>query len=93
MLYGVVSQYNIVTLSFISFSIFICAVYSIWLYNKIIFGLPNYNFISLTRDLTKNEFMLFVPIILGTTLLGIYPKLFLDIFIFNIYYYFNYLIY
>lgn len=90
-LYGVVAQKNIMTVFFISFSIFICTIYSIWMYNKIIFGLPHYNYISSIKDITKLEFMIMVPIILGVLLLGIYPKIFLDIFLFNIYYYFNFI--
>jgi NADH:ubiquinone oxidoreductase subunit 4 (subunit M) len=63
------------------------------MYNKVIFGLPHYNYITSLKDITKLEFMILFPIILGTIILGIYPKLFLDIFLFNIYYYFNFIIY
>ena len=91
-IFGIISQKNIILIAFISFAIFICAAYSIWLYNKIIFGIPNYNFTKYCTDITKIEFFIIFPIIIGTLLIGIYPKLFLDIFSNNIYYYFNFII-
>lgn len=91
-IYGSIVQHNILVLIFISISIFVCTIYSIWMYNKIIFGLPNYKNVFFIKDITKLEFMLFVPIMFGVLILGVYPKLFLDIFTCNIYYYFNFII-
>jgi proton-translocating NADH-quinone oxidoreductase chain M len=92
-IYGLLAQQRVITLLFVSISIFICTVYSILLYNKLIFGLPNYNNINYIKDIQKLEFMILLPITLCVLIIGIYPKLFIDIFIFNIYYYFNFLVF
>jgi len=91
-IFGVVSQNHIIIISLISFAIFICAAYSVWLYNKIIFALPKYNYMHYLKDISKIEFFLILPILVGTILMGVYPKIFTDIFSNNIYYYFNFII-
>ena len=54
------------------------AVYSIWLYNRLIFGKVNLQSFILFKDLTRREFNLFFPLIFFTFLFGIYPSLILN---------------
>lgn len=63
----------------ISISIFLCSFYSLFAYNRITFGLPNR--LRIFNDLTIIEFSILFPIILFMFLLGIYPKIFIDILI------------
>jgi NADH-ubiquinone oxidoreductase chain 4 len=71
------------------------AIYSIWLYNRLIFGeIKSYNFFNNNRvlflnkwlikfaDLTKREFMLILPFLLLNFFLGVYPNI-----VFNISYF------
>nr|QWK44888.1 NADH dehydrogenase subunit 4 [Saccharina subsessilis] len=46
--------------------------YSLWLFNRIAYG--NIKMVGL--DLSFREFMIFLPLILGTLFMGIYPNLF-----------------
>ena len=52
--------------------------YSIWLYNRVIFGNFKPHYISNFADLNRREFFLFLPFVLGVFWMGIYPEVFLD---------------
>lgn len=62
------------------------AGYSIWLCNRILFGpMPEHNlekadvlYISSYKDITRREFYIFLPLILLTLWMGIYPDPFLE---------------
>lgn len=60
-----------------SFGIILSATYSIWLYNRIVFGQLSEN-LNPSTDLTRREFMLLLPLLISTVLLGIYPNVVLD---------------
>jgi proton-translocating NADH-quinone oxidoreductase chain M len=57
-------------------------VYSLWLFNRIVYGNlkkdENSYHLSYFYDLNRREFYVFLPLILGTLVMGIYPKIFLD---------------
>ena len=53
------------------------AAYSIWLYNRVAFGALT-NYIVAFNDINKREMMIFVPFIILTLLMGIYPNIFID---------------
>jgi len=53
------------------------AAYSIWLYNRVAFGALT-NYIVAFNDVNKRELMIFVPFIILTLLMGIYPNIFID---------------
>jgi len=62
-----------------SSSIVFSAAYTIYLYNRIAFGGTASAFFKISLpDLTKREFMLLLPLILLTVVLGIYPSIVLD---------------
>jgi len=54
------------------------AIYSMWLYNRVIFGPVSEN-IKYYCDLNRREFFVFVPLIFLIFYMGIYPNSFLDV--------------
>jgi NADH-quinone oxidoreductase subunit M len=60
----------------ISMSIFFCAFYSLFMYNRVVFGMSNR--IIIYRDMTVLEFAVIAPLIVIMLYTGIYPKPFID---------------
>jgi NADH-ubiquinone oxidoreductase chain 4 len=54
------------------------AAYSLWLYNRVVFGNFKPNFINKFSDLNRREVFIFIPFILGVIWMGIYPEIFLE---------------
>lgn len=54
------------------------AGYSLWLYNRVAFGNLKTDFIKEFSDVNRREFAIFVPLIILTLLMGIYPEIFLE---------------
>lgn len=52
--------------------------YSLWLFNRISYGNLKTQYISSYLDISKKEFFIFVPLIIGTLVMGLYPSIFLD---------------
>ena len=52
--------------------------YSLWLFNRISYGNLKTQYILYFVDLNKREFYIFLPFILGTFVMGVYPNIFLD---------------
>ena len=52
--------------------------YSLWLFNRIAYGNLKVQYINQFLDINKREFLTFVPLILGTFVMGLYPVVFLD---------------
>ena len=73
-----VFKLNTIACFFASTSMVLGAVYSIWLYNRLIFGKSNLNSLKLFTDLTRREFHLFLPLLICTLIFGIYPSLILN---------------
>lgn len=76
---GIFFKKNIYCLIISSLGIFIGTIYSIWLYNKIHFGLLNVNRTTTVTDITFSELMIFIPLILHILWVGVYPESFLSI--------------
>lgn len=53
------------------------ACYSIWLYNRISFGSFT-KYIKYTTDINRREFIVLIPLLLITVILGIFPNIILD---------------
>jgi proton-translocating NADH-quinone oxidoreductase chain M len=70
-------QSNTLVTVLASTGIILGAAYSIWLYNRVSFGTLT-NYISNFNDVNKREMMIFVPFIILTLLMGIYPNIFID---------------
>jgi len=52
--------------------------YSIWLYNRVVFGSLKPVYISVCADVNRREFWLFVPFVLAIVWMGVYPDVFLE---------------
>jgi len=53
--------------------------YSIWLYNRVVFGGFKTHYIAHFADLNRREFFLFLPFVCAIFWMGIYPEVFLDL--------------
>tara|TARA_B100000902_G_scaffold241893_1_gene229087 strand:- start:210 stop:560 length:351 start_codon:yes stop_codon:yes gene_type:complete len=58
---------------FATTGVVLAATYSLWLYRKIIFGQLIKDDLKDILDLSSREIIIFVPLILLTILIGIYP--------------------
>ncbi len=54
------------------------AAYMLWLYRKIIFGELTKNSLKAILDMNRREVAVFLPLVLLTLWMGIYPNSFLD---------------
>jgi proton-translocating NADH-quinone oxidoreductase chain M len=67
------------TITFLgAFGIIIGSAYSLWLFNRIAFGNLKTQYTKQFLDLNPREFFVFLPLILGTFAVGIYPNIFLS---------------
>ena len=58
--------------------IVLSAVYSIWVYNRVVFGTLKTNYIYKYVDLTPSEFIIFTVLGIFTLVLGVYAQPILD---------------
>ena len=54
------------------------AAYALWLCNRIIYGLAKPYLITAFSDLTRKEFFMFIPFVIGILWIGLLPQCFLD---------------
>jgi NADH-quinone oxidoreductase subunit M len=78
-LLSAIEHFNIDCIVAISISIFLCSFYSLYLYNRIVFGIPLRMRVS--YDLTVLEFSTLLPIVFFLFMIGTYPKPFVDVII------------
>jgi len=52
--------------------------YSLWLFNRIAYGNLKTQYLNSFVDIGKREFLVFLPLLIGTLVMGIYPNIFLD---------------
>lgn len=53
--------------------------YSLWLFNRIVYGNLKIQYLTHFQDLTIREFFVFLPLLVGTFAMGIYPEIFLEV--------------
>lgn len=70
-------QQNPVVAVLASSGIVLSAAYSIWLYNRMAFGSWS-PYLSYTTDLSRREYMILLPLLFMTVLLGVFPNIVLD---------------
>ncbi len=70
---GLFLSFNYYALIFTLVGVFICTVYSLWLYNKLVFMIPKYQYIKYYNDLSFLECCLLFVILFFVLWLGIYP--------------------
>jgi NADH-quinone oxidoreductase subunit M len=58
--------------------------YSLWLYNRIVFGNLKIQFLVLFTDTNKREFVCVLPLLVCTLLFGLFPSIFLKFIHFNV---------
>jgi proton-translocating NADH-quinone oxidoreductase chain M len=54
------------------------ACYSLWLFNRISYGNLKTQYFSYYSDISKREFFIFLPLLIGTLVMGLYPEIFLE---------------
>lgn len=52
--------------------------YSLWLFNRISYGNLKIQYLKSYIDINKREAFIFLPLILGTIIIGLYPEIFLN---------------
>lgn len=52
--------------------------YSLWLFNRIAYGNLKSQYIMYFKDINKREFLVLLPLMIGTLVMGIYPDIFLN---------------
>nr|YP_009092461.1 NADH dehydrogenase subunit 4 [Gloeochaete wittrockiana]AIM52047.1 NADH dehydrogenase subunit 4 [Gloeochaete wittrockiana] len=72
-----VYQINTSASIFSTLGVIFGAAYSLWLYNRVIFGTLKVSYTSTFFDINRREFFVFVPLILLTLWMGVYPESFL----------------
>jgi NADH-ubiquinone oxidoreductase chain 4 len=58
--------------------VILSGAYSLWLLNRIAFGNMKVQYYEKFLDLNKREFICFLPLLIGTLLLGISPNIVLN---------------
>ena len=75
------------TITFLgALGVIIGAAYSLWLFNRIAFGNLKTQYTQKFLDISFREFLLFLPLIIGTLVIGIYPNIFLNFIHFSVHY-------
>ena len=76
---------NIVAAVFGALGVILCGAYSLWLYNRLIFGNLKISYTTRFKDLNLREFSILIPLLLLVFLMGVYPSFFLDTIHFSVY--------
>ena len=58
--------------------VILCGAYSLWLYNRIIFGNLKVTFVTMFKDVKYNEFLILMPLMLLVLFMGVYPSFFAE---------------
>jgi NADH:ubiquinone oxidoreductase subunit 4 (subunit M) len=56
--------------------VILCGSYSLWLYNRVVFGNYKMNYLLRIQDLSEREFMVLLPIAVYIFVMGLYPSIF-----------------
>ena len=71
-------EYSFVVGAFASLGMVLSGGYSMYLYNRVCFGVPS-KYLSFSRDLTRREIFSLLPLVFLTYLLGVFPSIITDI--------------
>nr|QIA60303.1 NADH dehydrogenase subunit 4 [Herbertus dicranus]QIA60343.1 NADH dehydrogenase subunit 4 [Herbertus ramosus] len=71
-------QRNSLVASLAALGMILGAAYSLWLYNRVVFGNFKPNFLLKFSDLNRREVLIFLPFIAGVIWMGVYPEVFLE---------------
>jgi proton-translocating NADH-quinone oxidoreductase chain M len=67
---------NIFVCFFGTIGVVLCGAYSLWMYNRIIFGNIKVSYTTKFNDLNKREFSILIPLFFFVLLMGLYPSFF-----------------
>jgi proton-translocating NADH-quinone oxidoreductase chain M len=67
---------NAFTAFFSALGIILCGSYSLWMYNRMVFGNIKINYTHFFADITRREFFVLLPLLFFIFLGGIYPTVF-----------------
>lgn len=67
---------NIILCIISALGVILCGAYSLWLYNRIIFGNLKVNYTSSFSDINIREFVIMFPLLIFVFFMGIYPTFF-----------------
>jgi NADH:ubiquinone oxidoreductase subunit 4 (subunit M) len=73
-----VYKINIVTTICSATGVILCGAYSLWLYNRIIFGNLKISNTLLFKDISFREFSILLPLLILVIFLGVSPNFFLQ---------------
>jgi NADH-quinone oxidoreductase subunit M len=59
-------------------SLILGGAYSLWLYNRLVYGNFKTQFVKFSEDLSRREFMVFLPLTILTLWIGVYPGFILN---------------
>ena len=76
-LVGVFKESSWVTF-FAATSMVLGGCYSLWLFNRIAYGNLKTQYLSTSYDLNIREFLIFLPLLIATLFVGIYPDVLLN---------------
>lgn len=79
-----ISEKNMSIMMLAASGMLFSSIYSIWLFNRLIFGTPKLVYIKKHQDLTKREFFLILPLVILTIIFGIVPDIILETTYFSI---------
>jgi len=71
-----VFKVNVILCIVSALGVILCGAYSLWLYNRIIFGNLKINYTSNFSDLNMREFIILCPLLMFIFFMGIYPTFF-----------------
>lgn len=75
-LIGSFNSNSIITI-FGATGVILSGAYSLWLFNRIAYGNLKTQYIYKFQDINAREFLIFLPLVIGTLLVGIHPNFFL----------------
>jgi proton-translocating NADH-quinone oxidoreductase chain M len=81
---------NIVCCFFGALGVILCGGYSLWLYNRIVFGNLKINYTIQFKDLNLREFVILFPLLILVIFMGIYPSFFSNVIHFSVVNLFNF---
>jgi len=76
---------NILASIFGALGVILCGAYSLWLYNRLIFGNLKISYTIYFKDLDLRELSILMPLLIFVFIMGIYPSFFLDVIHFSVY--------
>lgn len=59
-------------------SLILGGAYSLWLYNRLVYGNFKTQFVKYSQDLSRREFFVFLPLLILTLVIGLYPGFLLN---------------